>query len=239
MEKRDTKDKGKSRRIAIAIAAPIAVAAGAMIAACAGPPMTSPIEGEPVCADFEIGAAHTKMAGGLRFPVQLVIKSGSRTVFKTTLVGRRTDKEPASRFLLSDDDETFTVEWSQCENERASKPAEAAGRDQKGAAKYECGNAAVYKTDQLVTKKGDPASHNLTFPAPPNPACEQSVEATPAADAGAPDAGEDAGAAATDAGAESGDAGAAATDAGAADASAPADAGSTDGGSDAGASKAK
>lgn len=234
VKKRDTLHKGKPR-IAIAIAAPIALVTGAAIAACAGPPMTSAIEGEPVCADYEIGAAHTKMTGGLRYPVQLVIKSGSNTVFKTTITGKRTEKDAAARFLLADDNETYTVEWSQCENERASRPAESAGRDQKGAAKYECGTAAPYKTEQLVTKKGDPGSHTLHFPAPPNTACWQSVAASPAADAGAPDAGgaDDAGAAATDAGAE-GDAGAG--DAGDTDAG---DAGTTDAGSDAGAAKAR
>ena len=115
------------------------------------------------------------------------------------------------------------------------KAAECRRHHRKGAAKYECGTAAPYKTEQLVTKKGDPGSHTLHFPAPPNTACWQSVAASPAADAGAPDAGgaDDAGAAATDAGAE-GDAGAG--DAGDTDAG---DAGTTDAGSDAGAAKAR
>lgn len=248
---RDTLAQKKSRRHAkpvdrsLAIAAPIVLGIGAAIAACAGPPMTSAIEDEPVCPDFEIGAAHTKMAGGLRYPVQLVIKSGSNVVFKTTIVGRRTDKDPAARFLLADDNETYSVEWLQCENERASKPAESAGRDQKGIAKYECGNATSYKTEQLATKKGDPSSHTLHFPAPPNAACFQTVAAQPSASASASAAAE-ADAGAPDAAAD--DAGATTTDAGAdADGGAPsADAGATgqpsatpDAGSDAGASKAK
>lgn len=233
VKKRDTLGTTRSR-IAIAVAAPLAIVTGALIAACAGPPTTSAIEGEPVCPDYEIGAARTKMAGGLRYPVLLVIKSGSNTVFKTTITGRRSEKDAAARFLLSDDNETYTVEWSQCENERASKAAESAGRDQKGMAKYECGTAAPYKTEQLVTKKGDPASHTLHFPEPPNSACWQSVTATPAADAGAPDAAPSA----DDAGAASPDAGAEITDGGAGDASAPDDAGTTDAGGDAGATDA-
>src|SRR6187549_2837406 len=69
-------------------------------AACAGPPITSPIDGEPVCPDFETGAAHTKMVGSLRHPVHLTIKSGSTVVFKTTVSGLRTDKDVATRVLL-------------------------------------------------------------------------------------------------------------------------------------------
>lgn len=214
------------------------------LAACAGPPITSPIEGEPVCADFEAGGAHTKMIGGLRFPVQLSIKNGSTPVFKTTIAGLRTAKDLPSRVLLSDDDETLTLEWAQCENERAPRPLEPAGREPKGIAQYECGKATVYKTEQLTTKKGDPKSHALTFPAPPNAACWQGSAPPPPADAGAPDASAesaDAGApadpdaGAADAGPTGADGGA--TDAGPTDAG-PTDAGPTDaGGADSGAAK--
>lgn len=211
------------------------------LAACAGPPITSPIEGEPVCADFEVGTARTKMIGGLRFPVQLTIKRGSDVAFKTTLAGLRNQGDLATRVLLSDDDDTLTLEWAQCENERAPKPIEAVGREQKGIAKYECGKAEVYKTEQLATKKGDPKSHAITFVAPPNPACWQSTTPPPEpADAGAPDAAAEsadagapadpdagAGAAAADADGGANDAGA--TDAGSTDAG-PTDAGATDAG---------
>ncbi|MEZ4297978.1 MAG: hypothetical protein R3B70_23680 [Polyangiaceae bacterium] len=220
----------------------------AALAACAGPPLTSPIEGEPVCADIEVGAARVQMTGGLRFPVQVTIKRGDTVSFKTTVLGRRTAKELATRILLSDDDEKYTVEWGQCENERAPSPVEGKGRDTKGSAHYECGTAAVYKTDELVTKKGDPKSHVITFAPPPNPACAES-NAPPAADAGAPDAGSepadagapDAEAAAEDAGdADSGAADGGDTGSGAADAGEPAatDAGTSTGSPDAGASDA-
>ncbi|MBK8259093.1 MAG: hypothetical protein IPK82_41360 [Polyangiaceae bacterium] len=205
-----------------------------MLCACAGPPLTSPIEGEPVCPDFEVGAAKTKMSGGLRFPVQVTLKRGSTVVFKTTVVGLRSDKDTATRILLSDDNETYTVEWGQCENERAPAAVEGKGRDTKGAAKYECGTATAYKTDQLVTKKGDAKSHVLAFAAPPNPACLAGTAPPPPADAGAPDAsGDDA--SAPDAATEMPDAGADAeppNDAGATGNDAGADAG--DAGSDAG-----
>ena len=99
--------------------------------------MVTPVDGEPICPDFQVGAAQTKMAGGLRHPVQLTIKDGSNVVFKTTILGRRSDRDPVARVLVPDDDATLTLEWAQCENERAPSPAEAGGRDQKAVAKYE------------------------------------------------------------------------------------------------------
>ena len=213
------------------------------LGACAGPPITAPIDGDPVCTDFEAGAAHTKMYGSLRFPVQLAIKKGDTPVFKTTILGRRTEKELPPRVLLADDDEKFTVEWGQCENERAPKPIDVTGHEAKGAAKYECGKSEIYKTEELVTKKGDPKSHAITFPAPPKAACWESPPPPPeAADAGAPDAAADAAPASGDA-ADAGDAGtdaaAEASDAGpATDAGTDSDGGKSDAGSsDAGAAK--
>jgi hypothetical protein len=234
----------KHRRLAAWIVtssrAPALAALPLALAACAGPPITSPIDGEPVCADFESGAAHSKMIGGLRHPVQLTIKNGTNAIFKTTLSGLRTDKDLATRVLIADADETLTLEWAQCANERAARPQKATGQEAKGAAKYECGEATVYKTEQLVTKKGDPKSHAITFPAPPDPSCWLGTAPTPEpADAGAPDAATgsaDAGEApAADADAGATDAGA--TDAGATDAASP-DAGATDAGAK-GASTAK
>lgn len=211
--------------------------------ACAGPPFTTPIDGEPICSDFEVGAARTKMNGGLRFPVQLLVKQGSNVVFKTTILGRRNEKELSARILLADTDEKYSVEWVQCENERAPKPVEVTGRDVKGAARYECGDKSEpYHKEELVTKKGDPKSHALSFRAPPNPACLQgTTAAAEAPDAGAPDAAAappesadagadlDASAAATDGG-DVGDAGAdaAAADGGDAGATGDADAGKSE-----------
>jgi hypothetical protein len=204
----------------------------AAVAACAGPPMVTPIDGEPVCPDFEVGAAHSKMTGGMRFPVQVTLKDGSNVLFKGIISGRREEKDAGTRILLSDDDATLTVEWAQCANERAPRPADATGRDPKATVKYECGEATVYKTDQLVTKKGDPKSHALTFVAPPNAACWQSVAPPPAAaDAGAPDAAPPPASADADAGADTDagtDAGAEAADAGADAAAASADGGASD-----------
>ncbi len=205
--------------------------------------MVTPVEGEPICPDFEVGAAKTKMVGGLRFPVQLTIKDGNNVVFKAAIFGRRTEKDSPTRVLVPDDNATLTLEWAQCDNERAPSPAEAAGRDKKAAAKYECGKAEPYKTEQLTTKRGDAKSHAVMFQAPPNAACwEGAPPVVPQlADAGAPDAAAesgdagadpDAGAAAAevDAGAAEVDAGAASSDAGASDAGAGSDAGTPDAG---------
>jgi hypothetical protein len=191
--------------------------------------MTSAIEGEPVCADYEVGVTRTKMQGSLRFPVMLTIKDGDTPVMKAMILGRRAEADPHTRVVLSDSNEEYNVEWAQCENERASKPA-VGGSDSKDASRYECGSAAVYSSEKLVTKKGDAASHGLKFVAPPKPECWMSdAAAAGPADAGAPEAGapEDAGAQAAgeDAGAPVDDAGADAGDAAAAPVEAPADAG--------------
>jgi hypothetical protein len=146
-------------------------------AACSGPPVPSPIGGEPVCTDFEVGVGHaTKMRGGLRFPVTLSVKQGKTVVGHATLRGLRSEKDKPASISLPDGNEEYTVEWAQCENETAPRPvttehAKKGAPDRGETAHYECGNATVYKTDKLVTKKGDISTHALTVPAPPKPAC--------------------------------------------------------------------
>jgi hypothetical protein len=215
-----------------------ALTALALASGCAGPPIPAPIEGIPVCTDFESGG--TKMAGGLRYPVRLRVLEGKTVLFKTVITGRRSADEPPPYSFIADDNLKLTVEWAQCSNEHAPRVAtphkktksKERPRDDEGTS-YECGEANVYKADGVLqTRKGDASSHVITFVPPPNAACWAGQAPAPAAtaDAGAPDAAvpsedagvSDAGAAATDAGATAaGDAGAAATDAGAA----PADAG--------------
>ncbi|WP_437971419.1 hypothetical protein WMF04_19875 [Sorangium sp. So ce260] len=196
-------------------------------AACGGPPTPSPIEGEPICADFEVGATRAPMRGSLRFPVTLTVRDGKDPITRTTLTGRRSKDDPASRILLGDEDAEYEIEWAQCENERAPR-ARTLARDTKDTAEYACGNAAVYKTDKLVTRKGDAASRTVRFAAPPKPECWES-ELPPAAPAPSPDAGAEPAPAEPAATADGGavDAGAAgAVDAGAAGAAAaPVDAG--------------
>jgi hypothetical protein len=116
------------------------------------------------------------MRGGLRFPVTLSVKQGKTVVGRATLRGLRAEKDKPAQVALPDGDEEYVVEWAQCENETAPRPV-VGEHTKKGApdrgetATYECGNAAVYKTDKLVTKKGDVATHALTMPPPPKPAC--------------------------------------------------------------------
>ncbi|MEJ7733949.1 MAG: hypothetical protein WKG00_32735 [Polyangiaceae bacterium] len=82
--------------------------------------------------------------------------------------------------VLPDANEEYTVEWGQCENERAPRPVDDASATgakstatprREGPVDYECGNSVVYKTDKLVTVRGNPASHALTYPPPPKPEC--------------------------------------------------------------------
>ena len=143
-------------------------------AGCAGPPIPAPIEGEPVCPDIEIGAAHAKMLGGLTFPVRLRILEGKNVMMKMVLSGKRTPGDASSHTLLPDDNAEYVLEWAQCSNERAPRHAtpnpksRGAGKDTTA---YDCGEPVVYKTDKLVTKKHDAASHTFAFPSPPKVGC--------------------------------------------------------------------
>jgi hypothetical protein len=204
---------------------------------CTGKPTPTPIAGEPVCPDFVVGAVKTPMRGGLKQPVSITVLEDGEVIMRTTVVGLRTPADPPTRIVVPDADGEYTVEWGQCENERAPRPVSDAPARAKGStapvregpAEYECGKSTVYKTDKLVTKKGDPASHALTFPPPPRTDCwtaeVPAATTAAAADAGAAPAVEDAGAepAAVDGGADAGadaapaaptDAGASPTDAG-------------------------
>ncbi|WP_437627116.1 hypothetical protein [Sorangium sp. So ce1151] len=197
-------------------------------AACGGPLTPSPIEGEPVCADFEIGGTHAPMRGSLRFPVTLTVRDGKNPITRTTLTGRRSNDDPASRVLLADEDAEYELEWAQCENQRAPR-ARTLTRDTKDAAEYACGSATVYKTDKLVTRKGDAASRTVRFAAPPKSECWESelpAAETPPALPAAPDLPQPDASAAEPAAAADGGAAGASADAGAAGASAaPVDAG--------------
>ncbi|WP_433936670.1 hypothetical protein AB3662_18545 [Sorangium cellulosum] len=192
-------------------------------AACGGPPSPSPIEGEPVCPDFEIGATRAPMRGSLRFPVTLTVLEGGDPITRTTITGRRSSDDPATRILLADDDAEYEIQWAQCENQRAPR-ARTLARDTKDTAEYACGNAAVYKTDKLVTRKGDAASRRVHFAAPPKPECWESelpaADSPPAPpavpDQPPPDAAPDAEPAADAATADAGATGKATADAGAA-----------------------
>lgn len=167
---------------------PLAFALG-----CAGPPIPAPIEGLPVCPDFTTGGA--KMEGGLRYPVRMRVLEGKTVLFKTVLSGLRHPDDPRPKTFIADDNAHLQVEWAQCANPRAPRPVSEAAhtakphdRAHEGEGGYECGEATVYKSDVLETKKGDRASHVITFVPPPNAACwaGEVAPAAPVIDAGAP-----------------------------------------------------
>jgi hypothetical protein len=196
---------------------PLAVVAVVLSVGCAGPPFKASIDGLPICADFTTGNA--KMEGGLKYPVRLRVLEGKNVLYQTILRGLRhaDDSKPQSWF--ADANATFTVEWAQCNNPRAPRTAAEAAQSAKAREKakdsegtaYDCGEVTVYKTETLESKKGDRASHVITFVPPPNPACWEgeaspphpaAVDAGAPLEAGAPPAAEDAGpAAVADAGA--------------------------------------
>lgn len=201
-------------------------ATATLAAACSGPPIPSHITGEPICTDFAVGATGTSMRGGLKYPVRLSVLDGKSRIARVMLFGKRNEADPGTRIVLPDANVEYTVEWAQCENTRASVPVTGGKTASKDGAAYECGEAAVYKTETLKLRKGDPGSHAITFVAPPKADCwideRPAEEKTAAADAGADaeaadaavaeDAGSDAAVEVADAGA----ADAAVTDAGAA-----------------------
>ncbi|HSO00072.1 MAG TPA: hypothetical protein VLS89_17385, partial [Candidatus Nanopelagicales bacterium] len=147
-----------------------AFAAAITGAACGGPLTPSPVEGEPVCPDFELGATRTKMRGSLRYPVQVTVLEGDKVLSKATLYGLREPGAAPSRALVPDDTGEYEVRWAQCTNERAPRP-EGRGPEGKDPTTYECGEGPVYKTEQITTKAGDPASRKLTFVPPPRAEC--------------------------------------------------------------------
>jgi len=158
---------------------------------CSGPPIPSTIKGEPICADYSIGASGDKLRGGLRYPVRMTILDDDDPVSKVFIYGKRTEDGPSPKTSLPDKDAEYKVEWAQCVNERATvavNAPKAKSLRADSSTAYDCGEAQVYKTATLVTKKGDPASHVLTFEAPPKPDCWKDAKPDEAADAGTPDA---------------------------------------------------
>src|SRR6476620_11931 len=109
-------------RLALSSLALLALAAS--VGACAGTPIPAPIEGEPVCPDIDIGTTHaTKMIGGLTYPVRLRILDGKNVMMKMILSGKRLPGDASAHTLLPDDNAEYTLEWAQCENVRAPRPA--------------------------------------------------------------------------------------------------------------------
>jgi hypothetical protein len=153
------------RRFALALL----LAASGVLGACAGPPVPSPLIDEEMCPDYE-SATHVKMSGGMRVPVVLTLLDGKKPVFTTMLRGLREPTLPKTQIMLPDADAEYTVEWAQCAAKQPERPA----KDGPDPA-YKCADPRVYKTDKLVTKKGDAASRSLRYALPPDATCHIGV----------------------------------------------------------------
>ncbi|MEP7126459.1 MAG: hypothetical protein ABJE95_36345, partial [Byssovorax sp.] len=171
-------------KLRLALSSVALLALTASVQACAGTPIPAPIESEPVCPDIDIGTGHpAKMIGGLTYPVRLRVLDGKNVMMKMILSGKRLPTDPSSHTLLPDDNAEYVLEWAQCDNVRSPRPANAPSKTRragKDTTAYDCGDAKIYKTDKLVTKKHDAASHAFSFAAPPKADCWVSDVAAPA-----------------------------------------------------------
>lgn len=143
-------------------------ACGAALTACGGPPVASPLADEPTCLDYE-SASHDKMSGGVRVPVTVSVLGGldgKKPVATALIRGLRAQNAAKTALMLPDADAEYTVEWAQCANRQPERSA----KDGPDPA-YKCEGAKVYKTDKLVTKKGDAASRTLHYAHPPDATC--------------------------------------------------------------------
>ena len=172
-------------KLGLALSSLALLALAASVVACAGTPIPAPIEGEPVCPDIDIGTSHAnKMIGGLTYPVRLRILDGKNVMMKMIISGKRLPGDAPSHTLLPDDNAEYELEWAQCENVRAPRPAPASSKTRhagKDTTAYDCGEAKVFKTDKLVTRKHDAASHAFSFVAPPKAECWTGEVAPPMA----------------------------------------------------------
>jgi hypothetical protein len=137
------------------------VLAVAAASACSRP-VPTPLAFEPECGDYK-GKDGRQMLGGVRVPVVMTIRDGKTEVQRAAFFGVKATR---TQILLPDTDAEYTVEWAQCANRRPERPLEA-GPDPA----WRCGEAGVYKTDKLVTRKGDLSTHALRYALPPDATC--------------------------------------------------------------------
>lgn len=149
-----------------------------LLLACAGPPSRSSVSNEPICPDFALGPRKTKMHGALKKPVTMRVKDGSSAVVITTLYGLNAPGATPTLFLLPDTNAEYTVEWSQCPNEKAPMEAaqwaaKAKESEHSGApAAFQCADTKPFATTTVKTKRGDEASRIIPFPENlPEPEC--------------------------------------------------------------------
>jgi hypothetical protein len=171
----------------------------AATAACTASNVGGQIQDEPVCVDFELGQAKVAMKGSLKKPVKVTILEDDDVKWERVLLGRRKDSDPAQRFVVEDDDETYTVRWIQCPNVFApSRVDETSSQKQKRkspeGATYQCGDGKEtkpYAAIELKVREGEASSRVVPWQAAPEPECwtstsaaaEGEVEAEPSASA--------------------------------------------------------
>jgi hypothetical protein len=159
----------RSRRAPL-LATLLCALSSALPAACSSPSAPALIKEEIVCSGFEQGGQ--KMRGGLKQPVRLRVMEDDEAVATVMLFGVPDDKHP-TRFLLPDKEEEYTLEFAQCQNVRAPQPDDGNKGASKGGVQFVCNEPAVYTTVKHTTKKGDAASMEIAFPAPPIADCWQ------------------------------------------------------------------
>lgn len=164
-----------------------------LASACTSPSVAGDVQGEPVCPDFELGAARTKMKGSLEKPVKISVVEDDEVRWERVLLGKRTPADADPKFVVEDDDETYTIRWAQCPNAFAPKRVDMQMRAEDITSSYACGEAVTYHEQPLEVRQGDPSSRVVSWVAPPEPECWTSSvpEADGEDDAGAPDAGSD------------------------------------------------
>jgi hypothetical protein len=156
-------------------------------AGCTSARVTAKVEGEPLCLDFELGAARTKLKGALKRPVKVTVLDGKTVVSERVMLGKRAATDPASVLVVQDENETYTVRFAQCANEFAPQPLGASvDKDAKRRddhTTYDCGDAVVYKELQLEVKSGKPETRVILWQAPPEATClgAESPSAAPTA----------------------------------------------------------
>ncbi|MBM4360703.1 MAG: hypothetical protein FJ096_21560 [Deltaproteobacteria bacterium] len=161
-------------------------------AGCTSARVTAKIDGEPVCADFELGATRTKLKGALKRPVKVTVLDGKTVLSERVVLGKRAASDPASVLVVQDESETYTIRFAQCANEFAPQPLGASvDKDTKRRddhTMYDCGDATVYKELQVEVKSGKPETRVVAWQAPPDAACLGADAAAPLPSAPVPSA---------------------------------------------------
>src|SRR5689334_18656465 len=118
------------------------------LCSCTSARVTATVEGEPVCADLDVGAAHTRFKGALRQPVKITVLDGRTQISERVDLGERDAADKGGVLVVQDSNATYTVRFAQCENEFAPQlvSGEKAEKDPK-------------RKDEPRSDKGDDRTH--------------------------------------------------------------------------------